>query len=88
MTIKYRYQTDIYNAKYKVIGKVDYASNVMYIEQTELIYYDLLPKGLNWCFGRGTLNILRNPYYKKNYLDGYMTTNCGQDQQRFVLIKQ
>ncbi|HNY55525.1 MAG: hypothetical protein KAX69_03920 [Chitinophagales bacterium] len=88
MIIQYRYQTDLYKAKYKVLGMINYENMTMYLEQSKLIYYDLLPKGYQWCFGIGTFEILRNPYRKKNYLDGYMTTNCGDEKLRMVLIKK
>ena len=88
MTVQYLYQTDAYKAKYKVLGIINYEEMTMYLEQTNLIYSDLLPKGLQWCFGIGTFQILRNPYRKKNYLDGYMTTNCGNEQLRMILIKK
>lgn len=87
MSIQYRYQTDIYKAKYSVNGLIDYENKSIYIEQVKLIYYDLLPRGLQWCFGNGTFQIFRNPYKKKNYLDGYMTTSCGPEKLRMVLIK-
>jgi hypothetical protein len=88
MSIQYRYQTDIYKAKYSVNGLIDYENKSIYIEQVKLIYYDLLPRGLQWCFGNGTFQIFRNPYKKKNYLDGYMTTSCGPEKLRMVLIKK
>ena len=46
MSIQYRYQTDIYKAKYSVNGLIDYENKSIYIEQVKLIYYDLLPRGL------------------------------------------
>ncbi len=88
ITIQYRYQTDIYKAKYNVIGKIDYINFTMYIEQTELIFYDILPKGYKWCFGSGNFKILRNPNRKRNYIDGFMNTNCGNEQMRMILIKK
>ena len=88
MTVQYQYQTDIYKAKYKVSGNINYEENTMYLVQEKLIFYDLLPKGLEWCFGSGSFNIRRNPYMKKNYLDGYMTTNCGNEKLRMVLFKK
>lgn len=88
MSITYRYQSDLYRAKYKMSGQIDYENRTMFLQQEELIYYDLLPKGLKWCFGSGTFEMLRNPYKKKNYIDGYMTTNCGDEKLRMVLIKK
>ena len=88
MSIQYRYQTDIYRAKYKVGGYIDYDENTIYIEQEKLIYYDLLPKGLQWCFGSGTYKVRRDPYKKKMYLDGSMVTNCGNEKLRMVLFKK
>lgn len=88
MSIQYRYQTDIYKAKYKISGNINYEENTMYIVQEELVYYDLLPKGLEWCFGSGTYKVQRDPYKKKLYTDGYMTTNCGNEKLRMVLLKK
>ncbi len=88
MSIQYRYQSDIYKAKYKVSGNINYDEKKIFIEQEKIIFFDLLPKGLEWCFGNGTFSILRNPYTKKYYLDGYMITNCGNERLRMVLIKK
>lgn len=88
MTIQYRYQTDIYRVKYVISGNFDESTSVAYIEQEKIVYYDLLPKGLKWCFGSGYFKLQRNPYRKKIYLDGTMTTDCGDDPMRFVLIKK
>lgn len=87
MTISYRYQTDIYRAKYKVTGQIDYANYRISITQGDFIYSDLLPKGLNWCTGSGTFNIYRSSMAKKIYMDGYMTTNCGAQKLRLILVK-
>ncbi|MBK9792682.1 MAG: hypothetical protein IPP60_06170 [Sphingobacteriales bacterium] len=88
MTIQYRYQTDIYKAKYVLSGLYDETFTNIYITQEKLLYYDILPKGLQWCFGSGTFVLHRNPYRKKNYIDGYMTTNCGNEKIRMVLVKK
>lgn len=88
MSIQYKYQTDIYKAKYKVSGSIDYDEYTMYIRQEKLVYYDLLPKGLQWCFGSGNYKIFRNSYKKKIYIDGYMTTDCGKEKIRMILIKK
>lgn len=88
MTVQYRYQTDIYKAKYKVTGQINFEDNTMFIKQERIIYCDILPKGLQWCFGSGDFNILRNVYKKKNYLDGYMTTDCGDEKLRMILLKK
>jgi hypothetical protein len=88
MTIQYRYQTDLYKAKYKVSGLIDYDQKTIYLEHDKLVYFDVLPRGLQWCFGSGTFQIFRNTYKKKNYMDGYMTTNCGAEKLRMVLIKK
>lgn len=87
MTVSYRYQTDIYRAKYKVTGMIDYANYRISIKQGDFIYSDLLPKGLNWCTGFGTFNIYRSSQAKKIYLDGYMSTNCGAEKLRLILVK-
>ncbi len=87
MVVKYRYQTDIYKAKYSITGKLDYSNYTLSLEQTGVIYYDLLPKGLQWCMGSGKFNIYRSTYAKKLYIDGYMTTNCGDERLRLVLVK-
>ncbi|MFN8261027.1 MAG: hypothetical protein U0X41_08860 [Chitinophagales bacterium] len=88
MTIQYRYQTDIYKAKYIISGNYEEGENSVYLQQERLVYYDLLPKGLQWCFGGGNFVVYRNPYKKKNYMDGFMTTNCGNEQMRIVLVKK
>jgi hypothetical protein len=87
MTVQYRYQTDLYKAKYSVEGNIDYTNYIITLEQTNLIYYDILPKGLQWCFGGGTFNIYRSIYGKKIYMDGYLGTNCGGEKMRMILIK-
>ena len=86
MTVQYRYQSDIYRAKYTIQGKINYEDYTIAIDQTGLKYYDLLPKGLNWCFATGELNIYRSSTAKKLYIDGNMTTNCGANL-RMILIK-
>jgi hypothetical protein len=88
MMVQYRYQTDIYKAKYAIQGDVNYQKFTISFNQTRLIYNDLLPKGLNWCFGSATLNVKRSTYKKKIYMDGYMNTNCGKEQMRVILVKQ
>lgn len=88
MTVQYRYQTDVYRAKYSVAGIYDKTTSQVYIEQQKIIYYDLLPKGLEWCLGKGTFKLQRNPYEKKNYLDGTLISNCGNEKMRMVLIKK
>jgi len=88
MSIQYFYQTDVYKAKYIVSGNYDESTSTVFIEQERLVFYDILPKGLQWCFGSGTLQLKRNPSRKKNYLDGSMTTNCGDEEMRMVLIKK
>ena len=87
MTVQYRYQTDIYKAKYSVNGNIDYENYTISLEQTKLIFYDILPKGLQWCFGFGTLKIYRSIYGKKTYMDGYMTSSCGTEKIHMVLLK-
>lgn len=87
MSIQYRYQDDIYKAKYNISGRYD-AGGSIFLQQEKLVYYDVLPKGLQWCFGSGYFAMFRDPYKKKNYLDGYMTTNCGDEQLRMILIQK
>jgi hypothetical protein len=87
MTIQFRYQTDIYKAKYTVKGIIDYEKYQVYLEQTNIVFYDLLPKGLQWCFGKGTFNIYRSIYGKKTYMDGPMTSSCGEESMRLILVK-
>lgn len=87
MFVQYRYQTDIYKAKYAVQGNIDYEKYLITLQQTKLLYYDLLPKALQWCFGEGTLNIYRSTYAKKIYMDGYMGSNCGEQKMRLILVK-
>lgn len=88
MTAQYRYQTDVYKAKWSITGSIDYYNYTIYLQQGNFIYYDLLPKGLQWCSGYGNLNIYRSTYMKKIYMDGTMYTNCGQDQLRLILVKE
>lgn len=88
MTIQYRYQTDVYKAKYVISGMYDETLANVLITHEKLVYYDILPKGLQWCFGSGSFNVKRNPYKKKNYLDGIMTTNCGDEEIRMILVKK
>jgi hypothetical protein len=87
MTVQYRYQTDIYKAKYTVQGMIDYEKYSIYLKQTKMVYYDLLPKGLQWCFGSGTFSIYRSIYGKKTYMDGPMNSTCGNEKMRLILIK-
>ncbi|MDB5227982.1 MAG: hypothetical protein JWN78_2175 [Bacteroidota bacterium] len=87
MTVQYRYQTDIYKAKYAIEGNIDYEKYVISLRQTHFVYSDLLPKGLQWCIGGGTFNIYRSTYGKKTYMDGYMKSNCGKEDMRMILIK-
>jgi len=87
MTVSYRYQTDVYRAKYKISGDIDYANYTITINQGDFIYSDLLPKGLNWCTGSGTFNVYRSSSAKKIYMDGYMKTNCGAEKLRLILVK-
>jgi hypothetical protein len=88
MTVRYKYQTDIYRAKWHVSGNLDYANYTISIQQNNFIYFDLLPKGLDWCTGGGTFNIYRSNYKKKLYMDGNMLTSCGDERIRMVLVKQ
>lgn len=88
MIVKYRYQTDIYKAKYTISGNIDYINYRISLNQEKFVYSDLLPKGLNWCIGNGTLSIFRSNYKKYLYMDGYMQTGCGTEQLRLVLVKQ
>ncbi len=88
MTVQYRYQTDIYKAKYAIQGELNYQKFSISFTQTRLIYSDLLPKGLNWCFGSATLKIFRSTYKKKIYMDGYMNSNCGKEKMRVILVRQ
>ena len=88
MTAQYRYQTDIYKAKWSVSGNIDYDNYTIYLQQGNFIYSDLLPKGLQWCSGYGNLNIYRSTYKKKIYMDGSMYTNCGQENLRLILVKE
>jgi len=88
MSIQYRYQTDVYKAKYMITGTYDETMTSLLITQEKIVYYDLLPKGLQWCFGSGSFTLERNPYKKRYYLDGIMTTNCGDEQMRIILIKK
>ncbi len=87
MIVFYRYQTDIYKAKYKITGNIDYVNYTISFQQGDFIYADLLPKGLNWCTGGGTFSVFRSTTAKKLYMDGYMTTNCGPENLRLILIK-
>lgn len=87
MLISFRYQSDIYRARYKVEGNIDYEKYTISIIQTGLIYSDILPRGLNWCFSSGVLNIYRSNTAKKIYLDGYMHVECTNDNVRTILIK-
>ena len=71
MTIRYRYQEDVYSAKYKVSGKIDYSSYKFNLTQTEIIFGDVLPKGLQWCAGKSdNLGIYRSSNIKRFYIDG------------------
>jgi len=88
MSIQYRYQTDVYKAKYMITGTYDETMTSLLITQEKIVYYDLLPKGLQWCFGSGSFTFEKNPYKKRYYLDGIMTTNCGDEQMRIILIKK
>jgi hypothetical protein len=88
MTIQYRYQTDVYRAKYSVTGTYSKSASRVFIEQKKIIFCDILPKGLQWCFGSGTFSLLRNPYKKKNYLDGIMSSNCGKEKMRMIIVKK
>ncbi|HOU47606.1 MAG TPA: hypothetical protein PLL99_07360 [Chitinophagales bacterium] len=88
MTVQYRYQSDIYRAKYEVTGQYNFANSQAFIEQQKIVFHDILPKGLQWCFGSGYFRLKRNPYKKKSYLDGIMTTDCGKEMIRIVLIKK
>lgn len=87
MTVQYRYQTDVYKAKYAVTGTLDYKAYVITIKQEKFLFYDLLPKGLKWCMGSGKFNIYRSIYRKKMYMDGYMTSDCGAERMRMILVK-
>ncbi len=88
MTVQYRYQTDIYKAKWSVSGSLDYTKYTISILQESFVFYDLLPKGLQWCSGNARLNIYRSTYKKKLYMDGIMYTNCGEEELRLVLVKE
>jgi hypothetical protein len=88
MTVQYRYQTDIYKAKYSIQGNIDYDNYVITLLQTGMIFYDLLPKGLKWCFGSGSFHIYRSIYGRKTYMDGFMTSDCGAEKMRMILVKK
>lgn len=87
MIIYYKYQTDYYKARYKVVGKVDYSNYTLTLSQTEFIYGDLLPKGLQWCIGGGNFRIFRSSSTKKYYMDGTYETNFNE-KYRMVLFKK
>lgn len=88
MTVRYRYQTDVYKAKYEITGKLDYNTYKMQIRQDRYIFADVLPKGLSWCIGSGTARMYRSTYKKRVIIDGNLSTNCGAQRLRFVLFKQ
>ncbi len=88
MVVSYRYQSDIYKAKYNITGKLDYNTFKMSIQQNKIIYNDLLPKGLNWCIGSGNARMFRSTYKKTIIIDGNFSTNCGGERMRLFLIKQ
>ncbi|MBK8350786.1 MAG: hypothetical protein IPL21_03570 [Saprospirales bacterium] len=88
MTVSYRYQTDVYKAKYQITGKLDYNTYKFRIRQDKYIFSDVLPKGLNWCIGSGDGRIYRSKYKKRIIMDGNLATNCGGDRLHFVLVKQ
>ena len=88
MTVRYRYQTDVYKAKYQITGKLDYNTYKLQIRPDTFIFADVLPKGLNWCIGSGTARMYRSTYKKKVIMDGTLATNCGAERLRMVLIKQ
>lgn len=87
MVVSYRYQTDVYRAKYKISGNIDYANYRISLQQGDFIFNDLLPKGLKWCTGGGTFGVYRSSTAKKIYMDGFMQTNCGSEKLRLILIK-
>lgn len=87
MVVSYRYQTDVYRAKYTVEGNINYVDYTISVIQTGLVYSDLLPKGLNWCFSSGDLNIYRSTSAKKLYIDGYVYVDCTNENVRMILIK-
>ena len=87
MNVQYKYQTDIYKAKYKIEGNINYTKYTISLVQGNLIFSDILPKGLQWCFGNGTLNIYRSTFGKKTYMDGFMKTSCGNERIRMILVK-
>lgn len=88
MTIHYQYQEDVYRAKYKVSGKINYNTFQFNITQTKLVFSDLLPKGLEWCMGKAdNLQIYRSSKVKKLYIDGQFETNCNE-KYRMVLFKK
>jgi hypothetical protein len=87
MILKYRYQSDVYKAKYNITGRLDYNTFKLTIQQNKIIYSDILPKGLNWCIGNGTARMYRSTYKKSIIIDGYFTTNCGAERMRLVLVK-
>ena len=43
MTVSYRYQTDVYKAKYQITGKLDYNTYKFRIRQDKFIFSDVLP---------------------------------------------
>ncbi|MFN8237808.1 MAG: hypothetical protein U0T77_06520 [Chitinophagales bacterium] len=88
MTVQYRYQTDVYKAKWSISGNIDYYNYTITLQQDNFVYYDLLPKGLQWCAGYAKLNIYRSTYIKKLYMDGSMYTNCGEEKLRLILVKE
>lgn len=88
MYVSYRYQTDIYNAKYMVKGSLDINTFVLRMSQTEIVYYDVLPKGMSWCFGQFKLNMYQSNYMRKIILDGSMNTECSESNIRVVLVKK
>ncbi|MCB0508910.1 MAG: hypothetical protein KDD21_11490 [Bacteroidetes bacterium] len=88
MKIYFRYQEDVYRAKFKIIGTVNYQTYQLTLTQTDMIYGDLLPKGLQWCMGKSDeLRIYRSSSVKKLYLDGNYVTACDE-VYRMVLFKE
>lgn len=88
MYVSYRYQTDIYNAKYSANGNLDVNTFTLRLYQKELVYYDILPKGLSWCFGQFKMKMYQSNYKRKLVLDGNMYTDCLEGNIRIVLIKK
>ena len=71
-----------YRASWTVSGTVDAARHTVQIQSGRQLSGDRLPRGLQWCGGRGTLTVYRDRDNAGEFiLSGTVHTTCGDSMK-------